>query len=169
MRAESNLPCPPTTGIQFMQMNFRGSETTWILCQQELSDRNLRPDVILVQDPPFSVCVGKNIFRGYRLIRPVSHGPCHVVILLRDRLRFRAVRPFGRRVLGVELLGREGLVMALSAYIRHSTAEGLDDLNRTIPCAKGRSPRVLVSMDGNGHNPWWGPQNTVTKPCRGSD
>ena len=59
MRAESNIPCPPDTGIQFMQMNFRGSETTWILCQQELSDRNLRPDVILVQDPPFSVCVGK--------------------------------------------------------------------------------------------------------------
>ena len=164
MRAESNLPCPPTTGIQFMQMNFRGSETTWILCQQELSDRNLRPDVILVQDPPFSVCVGKNVFRGYRLIRPVSHGPCHVVILLRDRLRFRAARPFGRRVLGVELLGREGPVMALSAYIRHSTGDGLADLDRAIRWAKGRSPRVLVGMDGNGHSPWWGPQNTVTNP-----
>ena len=65
-----------------MQMNFRQSETTWILCQQELLDRNLRPGVILVQDPPFSVCVGKNVFRGYRLLRPGPHEPCHVVILV---------------------------------------------------------------------------------------
>ena len=54
--------------------------------------------------------------------------------------------------------------MALSAYIRHSTGEGLDDLDRAIRWAKGTSPRVLVGMNGNGHSPWWGPQNTVTNP-----
>ena len=144
-----------------MQMNFRGSETTWLLCQQELADQNLRPDVILVQDPPFSVCVGKNIFRGYRAIRPVSHGPCHVVILLRDCLRFRSARPFGRRVVGIELFSCEGPVMALSTYIRHTTGEGLADLNRAIRWAKGRSPRVIVGLDGNGHSPWWGPASTT--------
>ena len=41
MQAESNIPYPPNNGIQSMQMNFQGSETTWILCQQELSDCNL--------------------------------------------------------------------------------------------------------------------------------
>ena len=85
-----------------------------------------------------------------------------MVILLRDRLHFRAARPFGRRVLGVELLFWEGPVMALSAYICHSIGEGLDDLDRAIRWAKGRRPRVLVGMDGNGHSPWSGPQNTVT-------
>ena len=147
-----------------MQLNFRSSETTWILCQQELIDRQLHPDVILVQDPPFSVCMGKNVFRGYRLIRPASHGPCHVVILIRDCMRFRSARPFGRRVVGVELVGSEGPVMALSAYIRHSTGEGLSDLDNALRWAKGRSPRVIVGMDGNGHSPWWGPSSTRTNP-----
>ena len=158
---EANNPQKTSKGLSFMQMNFRGSETTWLLCQQELADQHLRPDVILVQDPPFSVCVGKNIFRGYRAIRPVSHGPCHVVILLRDCLRFRSARPFGRRVVGIELFSCEGPVMALSAYIRHTTGEGLADLNRAIRWAKGWSPRVIVGLDGNGHSPWWGPASTT--------
>ena len=126
-----------------MQMNFRGSETTWILCQQELLDRNVRPDIILVQDPPFSVRMGKNVFRGYKLIRPVSHG---------------------RWVVGVEIVGSDGPLVVMSAYLRHSTGEGLDDLDRAIRWAKGRSPRVLVGMDGNGHSPWWGPPCTRTNP-----
>ena len=105
-REEDRRPRPTSQGVSFLQMNFRGSETTWLLCQQELIDRNLRPDVILIQDPPFSICVGKNIFRGYQAIRPVSHGPCHVVILIQDCLRFRSARPFGRRVVGVVISGR---------------------------------------------------------------
>ena len=121
-----------SNGVSFMQMNFRSSETTWILCQQELLDRQMQPDVILIQDPPFSVCMGKNIFRGYRAIRPVSHGPCHVAILIREGLRFQAARPFGRRVVGVELKGNEGPVMILSAYLRHTTGEGLSDLAKAI-------------------------------------
>ena len=118
----ANIPRSTPQGISLMQMNFRGSETTWLLCQQELIDRNLRPEVILIQDPPFSVCVGKNIFQGYRAIRPVSHGPCHVVILIQDCLRFRSARPFGRRVVGIEVLGCDGPIMALFAYIRQGTA-----------------------------------------------
>ena len=163
-REEARPPRPASQGVSFLQMNFRGSETTWLLCQQEMLDRHLRPDVILVQDPPFSVCVGKNVFQGYRVLRPVSHGPCHVVILLRDNLRFRSARPFGRRVMGIELLSKEGPVMALSAYIRHTTGDGLDDLASAIRWAKSRSPRVIVGMDGNGHSPWWGPSSTITNP-----
>ena len=164
LRRENPLPRTKAAGMSFMQMNFRGSETTWILCQQEMEDKALRPDVILVQDPPFSVCAEKNAFKGYRVLRPVAHGPCHVVILIRDCLRFRSARPFGRRVLGLELLGCEGPVLVLSAYIRHTTGEGLEDLNRAIRWAKSRSPRVIVGMDGNGHSSWWGPATTLTNP-----
>ena len=159
-----NRPLTTSTGVSFMQLNFRSSETTWILCQQELIERQLYPDIILVQDPPFSVCMGKNIFRGYRSVRPVSHGHCHVVILIRDCIHFRSARPFGRRVVGVELVSNEGPVVALSAYIRHSTGEGLSDLDNALCWAKGQSPRVIVGMDENRHSPWWGPPSTRTNP-----
>ena len=129
-----------SNGVSVVQMNFRSSETTWILCHQELLDRKIQPDVILIQDPPFSVCMGKNIFRGYRAIRPASHGPCHVVILIREGLRFQAARPFGRRVVGVELKGNEGPVMILSAYIRHTTGRAYRTLLGRSAGRKGGAP-----------------------------
>ena len=147
---EATNPHLTSQGISFMQMNFWGSETTWLLCQQEMVDQNLRPDVILIQDSPFSICVGKNIFRGYRAIRPVSHGPCHVVILIQDCVHFLSAWPFGQRVVGIELLGCDGPIMGLSAYIRQTIGEGLEDLARVIRWVKGQSPCVLVGLDGNG-------------------
>ena len=62
----------------------------------------------------------------------MSHGPCHVVIFIQDCLRFRSARLFGQRVVGIEVLGYDGPIMALSAYIRHTTGEGLEDLDRAI-------------------------------------
>ena len=65
-------------------------------------------------------------------------------------------------MLGIEVLGCDGPIMALSAYIRHTTGDGLEDLDRASRWAKGRSPRVLVGLDGNGHSPWWGLATTTT-------
>ena len=42
---------------------------------------------------------------------------------------FRTARPFGHRVVGIELLGHEGPVLALSAYIRHTAGDGLEALD----------------------------------------
>ena len=48
-------PDQPIRGaVSCMQLNFRRIETTWVLCQQELLNQNLTPDVILIQDPPSS-------------------------------------------------------------------------------------------------------------------
>ena len=66
--------------------------------------------------------------------------------------------------MSVELVGCEGLVVAISAYLHPSTREGLSDLDRALHYAKQRSPRVLVGMDGNKHNPWWGQPCTLTNP-----
>ena len=118
----------------------------------------------LVQDPPFSGCVGKNVFRGYCVIRLASHELCHALILVRDCIRFQTARPFGCRVVGIELLVREGPVLALSAYIQHTTGDSLEALDRAIRWAKSRSPWVIVGMDGNGHSPWWGPATMTTNP-----
>lgn len=63
MRGRDKRPLPSLNGVSFMEMNFRSSETIWMLCQQGLIDRQLHSDIILVQDPPFSFCVGK-MFSG---------------------------------------------------------------------------------------------------------
>ena len=152
--------------LRFLQLNFRRSETTWILCSQELFERGDTPDVILVQDPPRSVMVGKNIFKGYRVVRASGNGEGlgQVAVLLRDSLRFRRVQPFGPRVVGVEVLNSDGPVLVISAYVRHSSGEGLADLETAIRWAKQRCPRVVIGLDANGHSPWWGPSTVSTNP-----
>ena len=149
-----------------MQLNFRRSETTWMLCQQEFLDQRTFPDIILVQDPPSSVMGGKNIFSGYRIVRAPGRGQGlgKVAIAFRASLRCRGLRPFGPRVALLELAGTDGPIILISAYIRHSSGEGLGDLEAALRWAKGRCPRVLLGLDGNGHSPWWGPATVTTNP-----
>ena len=145
--------------VSCMQLNFRRSETTWILCQQELLDRKLTPDVILIQDPPSSALGGRNVFKGYRLVRAPCRGAIlgQVAVAIRDTVRFRQLRPFGTRVVLVEIDTADGPLILISAYIRHTSGEGLADLTAACRWAKGRCPRVLLGLDGNGHSPLWGP------------
>ena len=79
-------------------------------------------------------------------------------------LRCRGLRPFGPRVVLVEVTGTNGPIILISAYIRYSSGEGLEDLEAALCWAKGRCPRVLLGLDGNGHSPWWGPSTVVTNP-----
>ena len=129
-------------------------------------DKGSTPDVILIQDPPPSVMVGKNIFTGYKIARAPGRGQGLglAAILIRDSLRFRGLRPFGPRVVAIEISGTDGPIIMLSAYIRYGTGAGLDDLEMAVRWAKGRCPRVVVGMDGNGYSPWWGPPTVVTNP-----
>ena len=157
---------PLDTVLTFLQLNFRKSEMTWILCSQELLDRRMSPDVVLIQDPPSSVMRGKNIFRGYRAICAPGRGEGlgQVAILIKNSLKFRRLRPFGPRVVAVEVISTDGPFIVLSAYLRHSSGEGLGDLEAAIRWAKGRCPRVLLGLDANGHSPWWGPSSVRTNP-----
>ena len=146
-----------------MQLNFRKSESTWILCQRELIEAQYTPDVVIIQDPPSSVHGGKNVFAGYRLVRAPNFGPDPglVAVALHESVRFKTLRPFGHRVVLVEVANFAGPILIVSAYIRHTTGEGLAELEAACRWAKGRCPQVLVGMDGNGHSPWWGPPSTV--------
>ena len=108
--------------------------------------------------------MGKNVFQGSRLIRLVCHGPCYMVVLVHDNLCVRSSWPFGWRVVRIEIVGSDGSLMVMSTYLHPSTGEGLADLDYTIRWAKGRSPRLLVGMDGDTHSPWWGPPSTHTNP-----
>ena len=77
-------------------------------------------------------------------------------------LHCRGLRPFGPRVVQVELAGTDSPIILISAYIRYSFSEGLGDLEAALRWAKDRCPRVLLGLDGNGHSPWWGPSTMAT-------
>ena len=133
---------PLGPSLSFMQLNFRRSETTWVLCQQEFLEKGASPDIILVQDPPTSVLGGKNIFQGYRIVKAPGRGQGlgQVAIVFRNSLRVRGLRPFGSRVVLAELAGVEGPIIVILAYIRYSSGEGLVDLEAALRWAKSRYP-----------------------------
>ena len=59
------------------------------------------------------------------------------------------------------VLYSRGLKLAfVSAYIRHSTGEGSDELSRALAKASGVSDFIFLGADGNGHSPSWGPPGT---------
>ena len=109
---------------------------------------------------------GKNIFQGYHAICAPGRGEGlgHVAILVKNSLQFRRLRPFGPRVVAVEVVGIDGPIIVMSAYLRHSSGEGLDELETAVRWAKGRCPRILLGLDANGHSPWWGPSSVRTNP-----
>ena len=107
---------------------------------------------------------GRTGIPGFRpVIAPGSDSfPPQAVILVRDTLQYRSVRPLGPRIAAIELTGHQGPTVILSAYVRHSTGEGLEDLRRAVGWALGCSPRLVIGLDANGHSPLWGPEGT---PC----
>ena len=147
--------------LSFLQLNCRASETTWTLLHQELIDLGCKEDVLLIQDPPHSVAMGRTGIPGFRpTIAPGSESLSPLAaVLVRDTLQHRSARPFGPRVAAIELTGLQGSTVVISAYIRHTSGEGLEDLRRAVCWALGRSPRLVIGMDANGHSPLWGPED----------
>ena len=148
--------------LKFLQLNFRRSETTWALTYQELTDAGQLPDIILAQDPPLSVALGKAGLPGFRkvsaqcgrLLNPQT------TILIRDSLHFKTTRLFGPRVALAEITGVTGSVVIISAYIQHTSGDGIEDLRRAALWAKEHCPRIVIGMDSNGHSSLWGPEGT---------
>lgn len=165
-RAVQSRQKPAGKILKCMQLNFRKSDTTWILAQQELSGNKTQPDIVLIQDPPSSVLGGKNIFNGFRLFQAPGRGQGlgQVAIAIQRSIQARVLRPFGPRVLAVEVVDNEGPIIAISAYVRYSTGEGIDDLDAAVKWAKNKCPRIVIGMDGNGHSSWWGPDTVDSNP-----
>ncbi|CAD7700019.1 unnamed protein product [Ostreobium quekettii] len=150
--------------LSFLQLNCRRSETTWALTHQEIVDKGSAVDVLLIQDPPRSVALGRTGLPGFRLVVARGTDSTHplAAILLRDSMRFKTVQPFGPRIAAAELLGPSGSTVIVSAYIRHTWGEGLEELRRAVVWAQSRSPRMVLGMDANGHSPFWGPEDVRT-------
>ena len=48
-------------------------------------------------------------------------------------------------------------LIVISAYIRHTTGDGVDQLPRALTRASDLSSFIFVGLDSNGHSPLWGP------------
>ena len=53
----------------------------------------------------------------------------------------------------VELVTTNGPLIFISAYVRHTSGEGLKTLAVACYWAKGRYPCMILGLDGNGHSP----------------
>ena len=145
-----------------LQLNMRGMEDCTELLIQFLSSHAV--DVLLLQDIPPGLRRG-TAFRGYELYLPLqavgadpseSDDP-EVAILLRTGLVGRSLDFAHPRLCGVTVSTRRGPLALISAYIQHTSGEGLTELSSLVTLARRQTPLVLVGSDCNGHSPWWGP------------
>ena len=83
-----------------------------------------------------------------------------VAILMKNSLTYSPCGFEGVRVCGVTVQFRGEPLVLVSAYIRHTTAEGAATLSNALNRARDLSPFVYVGLDSNGHSPLWGPADT---------
>ena len=100
-----------------------------------------------------------NRWGSHTLIVPSVSQP-EVAILVKNSLSFSPCGFEGARVCGATVQFRGEPLVLVSAYIRHTTAEGATDLSSALNRARTFSPFVYVGLDSNGHSPLWGPADT---------
>ena len=138
--------------LKVAQLNTRASLTAWHMA--ELAAFEQKADIFLIQDPPMRP--HHHMWSGFVLVVPCEADP-QVAILIRERIKFRVDRLGGARVVGVVVYVR-GLTLAIvSAYIRHSTGDGVEELTRALMRAANVSDFCPLGSDCNGHSPLWGP------------
>ena len=142
--------------LTVVQLNTRASSTVWELLG--VTVRQMAADIVLVQDPPRNckwAC-----FWGYSIVTPTDVLP-QVAILIRQNIPFRPVLGWGPRVVGLTIERAGDVFAVLSAYIRHTSGLGVEDLSRALYHVADVTPHVLLGADCNGHSPLWGPRGTV--------
>ena len=154
------------SGLRCLQLNCRGSEAVWLLLQHSLGTCSSPPDIFLLQDLPTSVRRGGLGFPGFRMFLArsrVSAAP-EVGIMIRESIACREIRPFGSRVVGLEVPSPHGVLRLFSAYVQHTTGVGTQELELALRWALSKGGQVIVGMDSNGHSPLWGPPLTTPNP-----
>ena len=116
-------------------------------------------DVVLIQDPPPVHCMEKNGWGNFTMICPSDRSPL-AVIMIKNTLSFSPCGFESARVCGVTVQFRGEPLVLVSAYIRHSTAEGADALADAVRRARAISPFIYAGLDSNGHSPLWSPADT---------
>ena len=139
------------------QLNVRRSVPVWTNLERVAEEQGL--DVVLIQDPPPVHCMENNGWGNFTMICPGDRSPL-AVIMIKNTLSFSPCGFESARVCGVTVQFRGEPLVLVSAYIRHSTAEGADALADAVRRARAISPFIYAGLDSNGHSSLWGPADT---------
>ena len=139
------------------QLNVRGSVPVWTNLERVVEEQGL--DIILIQDPPPIHCMENTGWGNFTMIRPSDSSPL-AIIMIKNTLSFRPCGFEGARVCGVTVTFRGESLVLISAYIRHTSAEGAATMASAVRKARTISPFIYAGMDSNGHSPLWGPADT---------
>ncbi|GMH39822.1 hypothetical protein BSKO_07726 [Bryopsis sp. KO-2023] len=126
-----------------------------------MSTLEVQPDLLLLQDPPRSVVQGV-IPSGYKVLLPAGQDSL-VAVVFRDGLCVRILEAVSSRVVAAQItLSTHKKVNLISAYIQHTSGEGLAELRTcTSFCSTDESIPVIVATDSNSQSSWWGPIRPV--------
>ena len=136
---------------------MRHSKAVWASLDQTVRLEDL--DVVLIQEPPPYLEMMNHLWPGFR-IALAAPSPAHAVIMYKENLGCTQCSFDGSRVCGIQMPFRGTFLTFISAYIRHTSGEGIVQLSNALAKASAMSPFVFVGMDSNGHSPLWGPAGT---------
>ena len=139
------------------QLNVRSSMPVWMNLEKVAEEQGL--EIILIQDPPPAHCMEDNRWGNFTMVLPSDSSP-QVMIMVKKTLSFNPCGFEGARVCGVTVKFRGESLVLISAYIRHTSAEGAATLASAVRKARTISPFIYAGMAGNGHSPLWGPADT---------
>ena len=113
-------------------------------------------DVLLIQEPPPLAFSQAGVWKGFQAFYAQGPQPL-TMIMVRKNLKACQYNVPGDRVCGIEVhIGVESALF-FSAYFRHGTGEGMDQLAKVLTLSQELTPFRLVGLDSNGHSPLWGP------------
>ena len=120
--------------LRIGQINARHSEVVWALLDRIVIEENI--DVLLVQEPPWTVSYLPNRWGGYQVFAPTVGGSdvsgALVAIVARVSLGAEACGPWSERVCGISLDTSAGTLLCVSAYLQPGTGRGLDALSELL-------------------------------------
>ena len=116
-------------------------------------------DVVLIQEPPPQLVMENYILPIFR-IASATPSPAHSVIMYRTTLGCTSCDFLGSQVCSIQMPSRGSSLVIISAYILHTSGEGVNQLSNAIAKASAMSPFVFVGMNSNGHSPLWGAEGT---------
>ena len=138
--------------ILVAQINLRSSPAA--LYSLELLLSNERFDLIAISEPPNRLRTRDYSFGAYTWLR-FLRGEANTGFLVKRNLNYSLGGRSFSRVFPLLMSSGKDKLGIISFYIKHTTGDGLNELNDSISHLKRYTNKVLVVGDGNGKSPLW--------------